>query len=67
MSASFAATPARGAKIVVMGERGTLIAEQPGPNPMEDGSSLQAATARRCSRWPRLRNTRRSPTTAIIG
>jgi predicted dehydrogenase len=37
MSASFAATPARGAKIVVMGERGTLIAEQPGPNPMEDG------------------------------
>jgi predicted dehydrogenase len=38
MSASFAATPARGAKIVVMGERGTLIAEQPGPNPMENGS-----------------------------
>ena len=37
MSASFAATPARGARIVVMGERGTLIAEQPGPNPMEDG------------------------------
>ncbi len=37
MSASFAATPARGAKIVVMGERGTLIAEQPGPNPMENG------------------------------
>jgi len=37
MIASFAATPARGAKIVVMGERGTLIAEQPGPNPMEDG------------------------------
>src|ERR1700682_2935281 len=31
MSASFAATPARGAKIVVMGENGTLIAEQPGP------------------------------------
>ena len=37
MHASFAATPARGAKIVVMGERGTFIAEQPGPNPMEDG------------------------------
>jgi predicted dehydrogenase len=37
MSASFAATPARGAKIVVMGENGTLIAEQPGPNPMENG------------------------------
>ena len=37
MIASFAATPARGAKVVVMGERGTLIAEQPGPNPMEDG------------------------------
>jgi predicted dehydrogenase len=37
MSASFAATPARGAKIVVMGERGTFVAEQPGPNPMEDG------------------------------
>ena len=37
MIASFAATPARGAKVVVMGDRGTLIAEQPGPNPMEDG------------------------------
>ena len=37
MSASFAATPARGARIVVMGERGTLLAEQPGPNPMENG------------------------------
>ena len=37
MSASFAATPARGARIVVMGDAGTLIAEQPGPNPMEDG------------------------------
>ena len=37
MVASFAATPARGAKIVVMGESGTLIAEQPGPNPMENG------------------------------
>lgn len=37
MCASFAATPARGAKIVVMGDSGTLIAEQPGPNPMENG------------------------------
>ena len=37
MSASFATTPTRGAKIVVMGERGTLIADQPGPNPMENG------------------------------
>ena len=37
MSASFAATPARGAKIVVMGDKGTLIAEQAGPNPAEDG------------------------------
>ena len=37
MIASFAATPTRGAKLVVMGERGTLIAEQPGPNPMENG------------------------------
>ena len=37
MTASFAATPSRGARIVVMGERGTLIAEQTGPNPMEDG------------------------------
>jgi predicted dehydrogenase len=37
MIASFAATPARGAKIVVMGDRGTLVAEQPGPNPMDDG------------------------------
>ena len=37
MIASFATTPTRGAKIVVMGERGTLIAEQPGPNPLEDG------------------------------
>ena len=37
MIASFAATPARGARIIVMGDAGTLIAEQPGPNPMEDG------------------------------
>jgi predicted dehydrogenase len=40
MTASFAATPARGARIVVMGERGTLIAEQPGPNPMENGTVM---------------------------
>ncbi len=37
MVSSFAATPARGAKIVVMGDNGTLIAEQTGPNPTEDG------------------------------
>jgi predicted dehydrogenase len=37
MIASFAATPARGAKIAVMGDDGTLIAEQSGPNPMENG------------------------------
>ena len=37
MIASFAATPARGAKIVIMGDDGTLIAEQPGANPLEDG------------------------------
>lgn len=37
MTSSFAVTPARGAKIAVMGDRGTLIAEQPGPNPLEDG------------------------------
>jgi predicted dehydrogenase len=38
MIASFAATPARGARLAVMGDAGTLIAEQPGPNPMEDGA-----------------------------
>jgi predicted dehydrogenase len=37
MTSSFAVTPARGAKIVVMGDRGTLIAEHPGPNPLENG------------------------------
>ncbi len=37
MTCSFSANPARGAKIVVMGDRGTLIAEQEGPNPTEDG------------------------------
>ncbi len=37
MISSFAVTPARGAKIAVMGDRGTLIAEQPGPNPLESG------------------------------
>jgi len=37
MISSFAVTPARGAKIAVMGDRGTLIAEQPGPNPPENG------------------------------
>jgi predicted dehydrogenase len=37
MIASFAATPARGARIAVMGDRGTLIADQPGPNPVDAG------------------------------
>ena len=40
MSASFGATPARGAKIVVMGDSGTLIAEHSGPNPMENGTVI---------------------------
>ena len=37
MIASFATTPTRGARIAVMGDNGTLLAEQPGPNPLEDG------------------------------
>jgi len=37
MIASFATTPTRGARIAVMGSEGTLIAEQAGPNPTEDG------------------------------
>jgi predicted dehydrogenase len=37
MIASFAATPARGGRIVVMGDEGTLIAEQSGPNPTDEG------------------------------
>jgi predicted dehydrogenase len=37
MIASFAANPSRGTRIVVMGDNGTLIAEQPGPNPEQDG------------------------------
>ena len=37
MISSFATTPTRGAKIVVMGDDVTLIAEQPGPNPLENG------------------------------
>ena len=37
MIASFAATPSRGTRIAVMGDAGTLLAEQPGPNPPEDG------------------------------
>ena len=37
MTSSFATTPTRGAKIVVMGDNGTLIVEQPGPNPEENG------------------------------
>ena len=37
MIASFATTPTRGARIAVMGDDGTLLAEQSGPNPAEDG------------------------------
>ena len=37
MIASFATTPSRGARIAVMGDSGTLLAEQPGPNPLENG------------------------------
>jgi predicted dehydrogenase len=37
MIASFAATPARGARIAIMGDRGTLMADQPGPNPVDAG------------------------------
>src|SRR5206468_12134791 len=33
MIASFAATPSRGTRITVMGDTGTLLAEQQGPNP----------------------------------
>jgi len=40
MIASFAFAPARGAKIVVMGDEGMLVAEQTGPNPAEDGVVL---------------------------
>jgi predicted dehydrogenase len=43
MTSSFAVTPARGAKITVMGDRGTLIAEQPGPNPLENGVVIASA------------------------
>ena len=45
MIASFATTPTRGARIVVMGDEGTLIAEQAGPE--SDG------------RWRRRREPRR--------
>ncbi len=37
MIASFAATPARGTRIAIMGDEGTLLAEQEGPNPTDDG------------------------------
>ncbi|MDA1257703.1 MAG: Gfo/Idh/MocA family oxidoreductase [Chloroflexi bacterium] len=38
MACSSAVTPARGARIAVMGSAGTLYAEQGGPNPAEDGA-----------------------------
>lgn len=40
MAASSAVKPGRGARISVMGSKGTLYAEQPGPNPLEDGGVL---------------------------
>jgi predicted dehydrogenase len=40
MSASSALIPTRGARIAVMGTKGTLYAEQSGPNPAEDGVTL---------------------------
>ncbi len=40
MTATFSANPARPTRIVVMGDEGTLIAEQPGANPLEDGVVL---------------------------
>lgn len=40
MSASFAVTPMRGGRIVIMGENGTLIAEQPEANPLDNGTVI---------------------------
>ena len=40
MICSSAVTPARGARITVMGSGGTLFAEQNSPNPAEDGGIL---------------------------
>ena len=40
MICSSAVTPARGARISVMGSKGTLFAEQNSPNPAEDGGIL---------------------------
>ena len=57
MIASFVATPARAPRIVVMGEKGTLIAEQAGPNRRKTESSSPVAAARRCSRSPHPRST----------
>jgi predicted dehydrogenase len=37
MMASFATTPTRGTRIAVMGSEGTLLVEQAGPNPTDDG------------------------------
>ena len=37
MVASFATTPTRGTRIAVMGSEGTLLLEQAGPNPTDDG------------------------------
>ena len=67
MIASFAATPARGARLAVMGDAGTLIAEQPGPNPMEDGVVVASRNGSPLQPLPTPRATRRSPTRAITG
>ena len=40
MTASSALVPSRGARIAVMGTKGTLYAEQGGPNPAEDGATM---------------------------
>jgi predicted dehydrogenase len=40
MICSSAVTPGRGARISVMGNKGTLFAEQSGPNPAEDGGIM---------------------------
>ena len=68
MIASFAATPTRGARIVVMGDEGTLIAEQAGPNPTDDGvviASRKGAPFARARDAAAVRRSRR--TRAIIG
>ena len=52
MTASFATTPTRGARIAVMGDEGTLIAEQPGPNPEQDGVVIASRGGAPLARLP---------------